>query len=81
MAQPGKSHPPSLSAAVRSAMKHLGSHPIPATSQDKILLPGELMLLESTWHPQKLDVFLDSGANRFALINEGFTWSLNLPLE
>jgi hypothetical protein len=66
---------------MRSAMKHLGSHPIPATSQDKFLLPGELMLPGSAWHPQKLDVFLDSGANRFALIDKSFARSLNLPLE
>jgi hypothetical protein len=62
-------------------MKHLGSHPIPATSQDKFLLPGELTLPESAWHPQKLDVFLDSGANCLALIDESFARSLNLPLE
>jgi hypothetical protein len=50
------------------------SHPIPATSQAKFLLPGELLLSESTWYPQKLNVSLDSGANCFAQ-------SLNIPLE
>jgi hypothetical protein len=39
------------------------------------------MLPESAWYSQKLDVFLDSGANRFALIDEGFAWSLNRPVE
>jgi hypothetical protein len=51
-----------------SATKHLGSHLILATLQDKFLLPGELTLLESAKNTQKLDVFLDNGANRFAPI-------------
>jgi hypothetical protein len=59
----------------------VGSILILATSQDKFLLPGGLTILDSAWHPQKLDVFFDSGAYHFALIDKSFTQSLNIPLK
>jgi hypothetical protein len=71
----------SLSAAVYSAVEHLGSHLIPASLQDKFLLLGELTLPESSWLSWKLDVFLDSSANCFALIDKSFGQLLIIPLE
>jgi hypothetical protein len=54
---------------------------IPASSQDKFLLPGELKLLESSWQTVKFEVFLDNGCNTTALIDEDFAKLLNIPLE